>query len=198
MKHLWTPEAQQLVDSSRHADDAPWACPAGSGPDALAAATAFELRHRLPVYHLQRVDHLSAAHGVEARVPFCRDTVRAMAAWLPAAAKVSSSGDVKVVLAAAARRHAWAPEAVLGRPKQPFTFRLSEHLLDHGGQALAWSREILTDPSARRGWFDTSYVEKTLAAFEERRTEDVAHAVWALLICELWMRDVINDPGGLR
>lgn len=32
----------------------------------------FELRHRLPEYHLARVDRLSMAHGLEARLPFLR------------------------------------------------------------------------------------------------------------------------------
>ncbi|MEU3526790.1 asparagine synthase (glutamine-hydrolyzing) [Streptomyces sp. NPDC038707] len=184
---LYTAGAREHLEGVRRPDAGPWAVP-GAG-DPAGAAAEFELRHRLPVYHLQRVDHLSAAHSVEARVPFCRDGVTALGRSLGTDRKIGPDGTVKVVLANAAARHAWAPAEILGRPKQPFTFRLSDHLLDEGAVALGWARQVLTDPSvARRALFDPGRVEKLLAEFEERRTERLAHAVWALLVLELWLR----------
>lgn len=186
-RRLYTEDALHTLSQRRRPDDAPWAQPS-SGPDVTEAVTAFEIRHRLPVYHLQRVDHLSAAHSVEARVPFCRDDVTTLGGSLRTADKLGPGGAVKVPLATAAARHGWAPESVVNRPKQPFTFRLSEHLLEDGGTALEWARQVLTDPGAQRGLFDQEQVEKTLAEFEERRSEPLAHTVWSLLVLELWLR----------
>ena len=186
---LYTAGARERLRTARRPDDGPWARPLPPGGTAAAAATEFELRHRLPVYHLQRVDHLSAAHAVEARVPFCRDGVTGLARTLDLAAKVGADGAAKITLGRAAARYGWAPDAVLRRPKQPFTFRLSDHLLEDGGLALDWARQVLTDPGAERGLFEPAQVEKVLAQFEEQRTEPLAHTVWALLVLELWLRD---------
>ncbi len=41
----------------------------------INALRYFELRYRLPDYHLARVDRLSMAHGLEARVPFLRKEI---------------------------------------------------------------------------------------------------------------------------
>ncbi|MFE9552324.1 asparagine synthase (glutamine-hydrolyzing) [Streptomyces sp. NPDC006703] len=189
---LYTEQARDHLHSVRRGDDGPWGAPLPPGVSPAEAATEFELRHRLPVYHLQRVDHLSAAHSVEARVPFCRNGVTALGRGLRLDQKIGPDGTVKATLAAAAARDGWAPDAVINRPKQPFTFRLSDHLLDDGAVALDWARQVLTDPAAQRGIFETAQVEKVLAQFEERRTEPLAHTVWALLVLELWLNQTME------
>ncbi|MYW67542.1 asparagine synthase (glutamine-hydrolyzing) [Streptomyces sp. SID8379] len=194
-RSLYTDGALARLETAARPDDGPWARSHACPPTAADAATDFELRHRLPVYHLQRVDHLSAAHAVEARVPFCRNGVTALGRSLTLAQKLGPDDTVKITLARAAARHGWAPDAVLNRPKQPFTFRLADHLLDEQGLALDWARQVLTDPAARRGWFAPDRVEKLLAEFEERRTEPLAHTVWALLVLELWLGQI---DGGVR
>ncbi|MFJ8335073.1 asparagine synthase (glutamine-hydrolyzing) [Streptomyces sp. NPDC094437] len=193
-RRLYSEDTLHALHSRRRPDDTPLDL-SSADRDPTEAVTTFELRHRLPVYHLQRLDHLSAAHSVEARVPFCRDDVTALGRSLRTSDKLGPDGAVKVPLATAATRHGWAPESVVDRPKQPFTFRLSEHLLEDGGTALEWARQVLTDPSAQRGLFDQEHVEKTLAEFEEQRSEFLAHAVWSLLVLELWLQQI---SGGRR
>ncbi|GGL05189.1 hypothetical protein Sme01_63980 [Sphaerisporangium melleum] len=190
-ERLYSRETRHVLREPRRPDDAPWDRPARNpAAEDTEAVSRFELRHRLPVYHLQRLDHLSAAHAVEARVPFCRDDVTALGRTLRTSDKLGPGGAVKVPLAAAATRYGWAPKSVVARPKQPFTFRLSEHLLEDGGTALEWARQVLTDPGARRGLFDQEQVEKAITEFEERRSEPLAHTVWSLLVLELWLRQI--------
>jgi asparagine synthase (glutamine-hydrolysing) len=194
-ERLYTADARQALRERQRIDDGPWARPPRQGTSPVDAATNFELRHRLPVYHLQRLDHLSAAHSVEARVPFCRNGITSLGRSLGLTDKLGPGGVVKRTLGTAAVRHGWAPEEIVNRPKQPFTFRLSDNLLEDNATALDWARQVLTDPGARRGWFEWHHVEKLLAQFEEERSESLAHAVWALLVLELWLRET---TGGRR
>ncbi|TKA01928.1 asparagine synthase (glutamine-hydrolyzing) [Actinacidiphila oryziradicis] len=187
---LYTKDARQALHEHRRPDDGPWARPRPSKVTPAEDATGFELRHRLPVYHLQRLDHLSAAHSVEARVPFCRNGITSLGRSLGLADKLGPGNSVKRTLSTAATRHRWAPEVIVNRPKQPFTFRLSDNLLEDQGTALDWARQVLTDPSAQRGSFEGAQVEKVLAQFDERPSEPLAHTVWALLVLELWLREI--------
>jgi asparagine synthase (glutamine-hydrolysing) len=200
----YSADAKARLAELRRPDAGPWADisvsdggPADSHRDAAAAAeasAAFERRHRLPVYHLQRVDHLSAAHSVEARLPFCRNDIIALGLGLRVDQKIGPDGAVKITLAQASARHEWAPAEVLNRPKQPFTFRLADHLLDEDAVAFHWARDVLTDPmTGRRGWFDRGRVEKLLTEFADKRTEPLAQAIWALLVLELWLHQIEKE-----
>ncbi|MFE1500015.1 asparagine synthetase B family protein, partial [Streptomyces albidoflavus] len=91
----------------------------------LDRITRFELDHRLPAYHLRRVDHLSMASSVEARVPFCQRSVVALGRVLPDHQRIQG-GQVKRTLYAAAA--GLLPDRVLSRPKQPFTLPVTAML----------------------------------------------------------------------
>ncbi|TXS26457.1 hypothetical protein EAO70_02685, partial [Streptomyces sp. adm13(2018)] len=106
------------------------------GEDRLTAMTAFETRWRLPAYHLRRVDHLSMAWAVEARMPFCQPAVVTHTRALPTAARTGK----RALYEAGAEL---LPPAVLRRPKQPFTLPLSA-MLAPGGPLLETVRELLS------------------------------------------------------
>ncbi|WP_437926542.1 asparagine synthase (glutamine-hydrolyzing) [Sorangium sp. So ce291] len=78
----------------------------------------FETCYRLPEYHLTRVDRLTMAHSVEARVPFLRrDIVEWLCGWR--AEDLLVPGRQKALL-----RDAFAtalPERTITKGKQPFT-----------------------------------------------------------------------------
>jgi asparagine synthase (glutamine-hydrolysing) len=161
--------------------------------DPLLAAMEFELAHRLPVYHLQRVDHLSATYAVEARVPFCQPAVRAAGRALPAAGLIGADDRVKKALTEVAVERDWVPASVARRPKQPFTFSLAENLFQPDGGFMTWAREVLLDPvAARRGLFRPGAVEKLCVRAEEQRSEPIAQALWSLVVLELWLVEVFR------
>ena len=111
--------------------------------DRLASITALEVGERLPAYHLRRVDHLSMAHGVEVRLPFCQRAVQELALSLPQESRLTRS-EVKRALRAAARD--LVPNAILDRPKQPFTLPISAMM--HSGSPMMEHAMDVLNPAA--------------------------------------------------
>ncbi|WP_406060838.1 asparagine synthase (glutamine-hydrolyzing) [Streptomyces sp. NBC_01077] len=149
------------------------------GEDRLTAMTAFETRWRLPAYHLRRVDHLSMAWAVEARMPFCQPAVVTHARGLPTAARTG-----KRALYEAGEE--LLPSAILRRPKQPFTLPLSA-MLAPGSPLLETVRELLSPARlVLGGKVRADRVQKLLTRHLERPSHHDAQALWALAVHELW------------
>ncbi|WP_018681525.1 asparagine synthase (glutamine-hydrolyzing) [Actinokineospora enzanensis] len=154
-----------------------------SGGSALARITAFELAYRLPAYHLRRVDHLSMAHSIEARLPFCEPAILAVGRGLADSERVRD-GQVKRALYAVA--DGLVPDAVLRRPKQPFTLPITAMLVP--GQPLwGFARDVLGRADLRAdGQVDPVAVEALFSAQADRPDARVALALWALVIHQVW------------
>ncbi|MEW1694329.1 asparagine synthase (glutamine-hydrolyzing) [Streptomyces sp. NPDC093249] len=149
------------------------------GEDRLTAMTAFETRWRLPAYHLRRVDHLSMAWAVEARLPFCQPSVVAHARGLPAEARTGK----RALYEAGAEL---LPATVLRRPKQPFTLPVAA-MLTPGSPLLETVRELLSPARlVLGGKVRADRVQKLLARQLERPSRHDAQALWALAVHELW------------
>ncbi|MGH3831263.1 MAG: asparagine synthase (glutamine-hydrolyzing) [Pseudonocardiaceae bacterium] len=160
--------------------------PSESSKCRLETLSDFELGSRLPAYHLRRVDHLSMAHGVEARLPFCQPSLIRLARSLPAAHKVLG-GQGKRVLYEAARPY--LPTSVLDRPKQPFTLPITA-MLREGQPLMTFAREVLAPTELRRaGLLDPLAVQNLLAEQASRPADQVALAVWSLLVYMLWIEE---------
>lgn len=162
----------------------------------------FELGFRLPAYHLRRVDHLSMAHGVEARLPFCQPSLIQLARSLPKAHKVLGAHGKRVLYEAA---RPYLPASVLERPKQPFTLPITA-MLREGQPLMSFAREVLAPSELRRsGLLDPRAVQSLLAEQTSRPSEEAALAVWSLLVYTLWLeqfgiasRGPYPPPGALE
>ncbi|RAG82598.1 asparagine synthase (glutamine-hydrolyzing) [Streptacidiphilus pinicola] len=154
----------------------------------LDVLTDFETLVRLPAYHLRRVDHLSMAHAVEVRLPFCQRSVRELARALPQSHRLSPEpGRGKVALYAAAR--GLLPRSVLERPKQPFTLPITA-MLAPGTPLWAYTREVLSPARLRAGGLlDPAAVDRLLCAQQNRPADCLALATWSLLMFELWREE---------
>ncbi|WP_107484313.1 asparagine synthase (glutamine-hydrolyzing), partial [Streptomyces sp. NRRL B-24572] len=149
------------------------------GADRLTAMTAFETRWRLPAYHLRRLDHLSMAWAVEARLPFCQPSVVTHARSLPVAARTGK----RALYEAGAEL---LPPSVLNRPKQPFTLPVAA-MLAPGGPLLDLVRELLSPARlVLGGKIRADRAAKLLARHLERPSQHDALALWALAVHELW------------
>src|SRR5690606_17982752 len=105
---------------------------------------------------VKRVDNMTMAWGLEARVPFLDHELVELAARVPGEYKLP--GDGKYVLKEAARR--MLPAAVIDRPKGYFPVPGLKYLQ---GETLDWVRDSLTGSSARsRGLFNPDYVDRLL------------------------------------
>ncbi|OKK14266.1 asparagine synthase [Streptomyces sp. CB00455] len=149
----------------------------------LERITRFELGHRLPAYHLRRVDHLSMAGSIEVRLPFCQSSVVALGRSLPDRLRLYD-GQVKRTLYAAAA--GLLPDSVLTRPKQPFTLPITA-MLRPGQPLWAQARDLLTPDRLRAdGRLDAAAVDALFTAQAERPGDTPALALWSLLVHEVW------------
>ncbi len=131
---------------------------------------------------VKRVDNMTMAAGLEARVPFLDHEVLQIAAQVPPELKLAQEG--KGVLKEAARRV--IPSAVIDRPKGYFPVPALKYLQ---GPYLELVRDALHAPEAReRGLFQDDYVERLLRNPNESLTPLRGNKLWQLGLLELWLQ----------
>lgn len=131
---------------------------------------------------VKRVDNMTMAWGLEARVPFLDHELVELAARMPAELKVSEGG--KRILKAAAREV--IPHDVIDRPKGYFPVPALKYLR---GEYLQFVRDILDRPEARcRELFNHEYVETLLAAPEKHITPLRGSKLWQIALLEFWLQ----------
>jgi asparagine synthase (glutamine-hydrolysing) len=131
---------------------------------------------------VKRVDNMSMAWGLEARVPFLDHDLVELAAMCPPELKLADGG--KGVLKAIGRRI--IPPEVIDRPKGYFPVPSITHL---EGKVLGLVRDALTSDAARdRGLFRPDYVRELLADPNGELTPLRGNKLWQLGLLELWLQ----------
>ena len=131
---------------------------------------------------VKRVDNMTMAFGLEARVPFLDHELVEFAATMPSALKLAGGG--KYILKEAAREV--IPAAVIDRPKGYFPVPALKYLR---GTVLDYVREALSCDRAReRGLFNPAYVDRLLADPEAHITPLRGSKLWQLGLLELWLQ----------
>ncbi|MEU3281518.1 N-acetylglutaminylglutamine amidotransferase [Streptomyces antibioticus] len=149
---------------------------------ALDAALRLDTHVMLVDDPVKRVDNMTMAWGLEARVPFLDHELVELAAACPPALKLADGG--KGVLKTAGRR--LLPRDVVDRPKGYFPVPAIRHM---AGPVLKRVREALEAPEARhRGLFREPYVSRLLEAPDEHRTRRGANALWQVALLEIWLQ----------
>jgi asparagine synthase (glutamine-hydrolysing) len=132
---------------------------------------------------VKRVDNMTMAWGLEARVPFLDHEFVELVARIPPELKLSDGG--KGVLKRASR--GVVPDAVIDRTKGYFPVPAIRQL---EGPYLRRVRDALTDPAAvERGLFDGATVERMLADPNSTRTTLGSNALWQLALLEMWLQE---------
>jgi asparagine synthase (glutamine-hydrolysing) len=132
---------------------------------------------------VKRVDNMTMAWGLEARVPFLDHELVEVAAACPPELKLAHGG--KGVLKDAAR--GVVPDEVIDRTKGYFPVPGIRHL---EGPMLDRVRDALLAPAARsRGLFRPEYVSALLADPNTPRTTLGANQLWQLALLEMWLQD---------
>ena len=163
----------------------------GGDGTVLDRITSFELGYRLPAYHLRRVDHLSMAHGVEVRLPYCQRRIVELGRQLPDRLRIDGR-QVKASLYRAAA--GVLPPEVLARPKQPFTLPITEMLVP-GWPLWELAQDMLAGDRLRRaGEIQPGAVRALLAAQAAKPDPATALTLWALLVYQVW-RDQVAMAG---
>ncbi|CAK0743755.1 asparagine synthase (glutamine-hydrolysing) [Gammaproteobacteria bacterium] len=131
---------------------------------------------------VKRVDNMTMAWGVEARVPFLDQHVVELAASLPPELKLNGTG--KHILKNIARGR--LPDLVIDRPKGYFPLPALKYVR---GPFLDFMRELLNSRACReRGIYQRDYVEKLLKAPEHYLTRIQGSKLWHLAALELWLQ----------
>ncbi len=131
---------------------------------------------------VKRVDNMTMAWGLEARVPFLDHEFVELAGRIPPSLKLADGG--KGVLKRAAR--GLVPDAVIDRTKGYFPVPAIRQL---EGPYLERVRDALLDPAAQaRGLFRPGAVEQMLAAPNTTRTTLGSNALWQLGLIEMWLQ----------
>jgi len=131
---------------------------------------------------VKRVDNMTMAWGLEARVPFLDHELVEFAAKIPPELKLRDEG--KYVLKEAAREV--IPSEVIDRPKGYFPVPALKYLR---GSVLDSVRDTLLGQHAtQRGIFRREYVEKLLADPEGHITPLRGSKLWQLGLLESWLQ----------
>jgi asparagine synthase (glutamine-hydrolysing) len=131
---------------------------------------------------VKRVDNMTMAWGLEARVPFLDHELVELAGRIPPALKLADGG--KGVLKRAAR--GVVPDEVIDRTKGYFPVpairQLQGPMLDKVRDAL------VSSPARRRGLFRDETVRALLADPNSTRTQLGSNALWQLGLLEMWLQ----------
>ena len=131
---------------------------------------------------VKRVDNMTMAWSLEARVPFLDHELVELAARIPGRFKVAGGG--KHVLKEAARQV--IPAEVIDRPKGYFPVPALKYLR---GVYLDKVCGILDRPAAlQRGIFQPDYVNQLLEAPESHITPLKGSKLWQIALLEFWLQ----------
>lgn len=163
------------------------------GPDLhwLSALQRLDLEGYLPLDILTKVDRMSMAASLEARVPLLDHPLVELAAKIPARLQMRRGRGKHLFKRALAGR---VPREILERPKRGFAVPLGHWFRGELGGLV---QEILLSDAARaRGVFRPEYLEELLRRHRDGRPLDLE--IWTLLSFELWCRVFVDRRAGAR
>jgi asparagine synthase (glutamine-hydrolysing) len=150
-------------------------------PAVLQKIPYLEMKLRLPEHLLMRVDKLTMAHAVEARVPFLDHDVVNFATRLPASYKLRDGVGKRILKQAA---EPYIDRDMISRRKQGFGAPMEEWFRegDFGRRSrMAFERSAL----AKEGFFDNEYFLRLLDAQMNGSGGHSFH-LWTVLNAVLW------------
>jgi len=131
---------------------------------------------------VKRVDSMTMAWGLEARVPFLDHELVELAARIPADHKLREGG--KGILKDVARLV--VPSEVIDRKKGYFPVPALKYI---SGPALDLCREVLTTDAARqRGLFRQDYLDRLFADPSAHITPLRGNELWQVALLEMWLQ----------
>lgn len=161
-------------------------CKAGT---ALNRMLYVDTRFYLPNDMLVKVDRMTMAHGLEARVPFLDHRVVEFCAQVPEHLKLKRYTQKKYLLKKTMRGR--LPKQIIKRRKAGFNLPNARWLR---GELRELAGDLLSGSSLRQiGWFDAKFVEGLFQDHLAQRADN-SHQLWGLLVLVLWWRQ--NHTGG--
>ncbi|HEX8087359.1 MAG TPA: asparagine synthase (glutamine-hydrolyzing) [Blastocatellia bacterium] len=140
----------------------------------------------LPGDILTKVDRMSMAHSIEARVPLLDHKLIEFVQTIPASLKLRGRVTKHIFKRAVS---GIIPDEIIDRPKQGFDVPIKKWL---NGELRALLVDTLADCRTRqRGYFNQSAVDRIVDEHRRGRRDNSRH-LWGLLTFELWQRAFID------
>lgn len=156
------------------------------GTDPIARLLYLDSKTYLPGDILTKVDRMTMANSLEARVPLLDQELIELVAGMPSGLKMRGR-ETKYILKKA--MEGIVPAEILYREKQGFGVPVGQWINDQLRDRILGD---LADKRTReRGYFDHAYIETILKEHSAGR-RDHSNAVWALWMLELWFRRYID------
>ncbi len=129
---------------------------------------------------LVKVDRMSMATSLEARVPFLDYRMVELAFSIPDKFKIKGR-KTKYILKMMARR--LLPERIIDRPKQGFSIPMKNWLK---GPVKSMMTDLLSyNRIQKQGIFDPGYIEQLMKEHLENKSNH-SHKLWSLMLFQLW------------
>ncbi len=158
--------------------------------DPLSRVLYLDSKTYLPGDILTKVDRMSMATSLEARVPMLDHVLLEWVAALGPRWKMRD-GEQKFILKKLAKR-VGIPSEVLNRPKQGFSLPLGQWMRNELKDLVLAT--LLDTQTLQRGYFNATGLRRMLGEhFQGRR--DHSARLWRLLIFELWHRNFLKKIG---
>ena len=151
-----------------------------AGGDSLAEQMRCDLRLYLPDNILTKIDSMSMATSLEARVPYLDNEVVDLALSIPSRLKLRGGVRKWILKKAFAGR---LPPAILQRGKEGFSMPMKNWL--NGGWNPLMHELLCRENLVRDGLFDGAHVENMMRE-HETRARNHSHVLWALMVFQLW------------
>ena len=151
----------------------------------LSSLQYLDFKSYLPLDILTKVDRMSMAHSIEARVPLLDHKLVEFAATIPPEFKLKQ-GATKYIFKKAMR--GILPDAIIDRPKHGFAVPLGQWFRGRFDDFL--HDLLLSDTSRRRGIFNAGQVEHLIRLHRAGRPLD--NQIWTLISFELWCRTFMD------
>ncbi|MDA8705596.1 asparagine synthase (glutamine-hydrolyzing) [Litoricolaceae bacterium] len=165
-------------------------------------------KHHLPCL-LDRLDYLSMASGVEARVPFVDHRIFDLAARIPVEFKFKFRGWRGVLSALTKSSDKFSeradiskfilrkygenllPANICDRRKLGFPVPLDSWI--KSGMRAKFSEILIDDRTRRRGFLNVSAIERLVTKHENLDFDFWGKKIWMLVNLELWLREFVDD-----
>jgi asparagine synthase (glutamine-hydrolysing) len=157
----------------------------------LSAAQYLDLHAYLPLDILTKVDRMSMAHSLEARVPLLDHELVELAATIPPSLAMDSRGGKRMFKAA---MRGIVPDEILDRPKRGFAVPLAAWFR---GELDSLVRDLLLSRRSReRNIVNPDSVERLLDLHRRGRALDFQ--LWTLISFEMWCCQFLDQQISAR
>ncbi len=158
-----------------------------AGADELARIIYLDSKTYLPSDILTKVDRMSMAASLEARVPLLdQELIDFVTRQIPSSMKLKS-GETKAIFKKSLK--GLVPDQILHREKQGFGVPIADWINTKLRKTIV--NTLLEKRTMDRGYFEKSYLE-TLIFEHAKQRRDHSHPLWALWVLELWHRRYID------